>query len=119
MRTDTLTDEDLDRVFSALADRTRRSILARLTNGEAGVLELAEPFDMSQPAITKHLKVLELAGLVSHRSEAKRRPRRLEPERLKQLSDWIGSYREFWEHSFSRLDEYLEDLQTNNEGNPQ
>lgn len=108
----TLTDAELDRAFTALADPTRRAILARLANGEASVTELAEPFKMSQPAITKHLKVLELAGLISSRTDAKRRPRKLEPKRLEQLSEWIGSYREFWEESYQRLDEYLEQLQS-------
>ena len=105
-----LTDNDLDRAFSALSDRTRRAILARLTEGEAGVLEVAAPFPMSQPAITKHLKVLESAGLVSRHRDARRRLCRLEPRRMKQLSEWVGSYREFWEASFDRLDEYVQDL---------
>ena len=102
-----LTDEQLDRAFLALADPTRRAILARLADGEAGVLELGEPFSISQPAVTKHLKVLESAGLISRRQEAQRRLSRLEPERIKQVSDWLGSYREYWEESFSRLDDLL------------
>jgi DNA-binding transcriptional ArsR family regulator len=105
-----LSETELDQAFTALADPTRRAILARLAGGEAGVLELAGPFPMSQPAISKHLKVLEVAGLVSRRREARRRLCRLEPQRLKQLSDWVGSYREFWEESFDRLDTYLDNL---------
>jgi DNA-binding transcriptional ArsR family regulator len=104
--------DHLSTTFAALADPTRRAILARLTTGEASVNELAEPFDMSLPAISKHLKVLERAGLISHSQDAQRRPRRLEPERLKEIADWLGTYREFWEASFSRLDDYLEELQT-------
>jgi DNA-binding transcriptional ArsR family regulator len=106
-----LSDDDLDLAFGALSDRTRRAILSRLAEGEAGVLEVAAPFPMSQPAITKHLKVLEGAGLISRHRDARRRLCRLEPERLKQLSDWVGSYREFWEASFERLDDYLDRLQ--------
>ncbi len=106
-----LSDDELDAAFAALADPTRRAIISRLAEGEAGVLELAGRFPMSQPAITKHLKVLETAGLISRRKEAQRRPCRLEPLRLKQLADWVGSYREFWEASFQRLDDYLDDLQ--------
>ena len=97
--------------FGALADPTRRAILAKLAKGEASVLELAEPFDMSQPAISKHLKVLEGAGLIARGRDAQRRPCRLEPRRLKQAADWIGTYRQFWEASYNRLDEYLQDLQ--------
>ena len=106
-----LSEDDLDRAFGALADPTRRAILARLTNGDAGVLEVGQPFAMSQPAITKHLKVLEGAGLISRRRDARRHLCHLEPQRLKDLSDWVGSYREFWEESFERLDDYLDDLQ--------
>jgi DNA-binding transcriptional ArsR family regulator len=109
---DDLSEEDLDRAFGALADRTRRAILIRLTRGDAGVLEVAAPFPMSQPAITKHLHVLESAGLVSRHRRARQRLCHLEAGRLKQLSDWVGTYREFWEESFERLDELLEDLQT-------
>ena len=98
--------------FGALADPTRRAILAKLAKGEASVLELAEPFDMSQPAISKHLKVLERAGLIARGRDAQRRPCRLEPRRLKQAADWIGTYRQFWEASYNRLDDYLQDLQT-------
>ncbi len=102
---------ELDRTFAALADPTRRAIVARLTRGEAGVLELAEPFAMSQPAVSKHLKVLENAGLITRRRDAQRRLCRLQPQRLKQVSDWVGSYQQFWEESFERLDDYLDDLQ--------
>ncbi|HUR50700.1 MAG TPA: metalloregulator ArsR/SmtB family transcription factor [Mycobacteriales bacterium] len=102
-----LTEAQLDRAFLALADPTRRAILARLAEGEAGVLELGKPFTMSQPAITKHLKVLETAGLISRRQQAQRRLSRLEPERMRQVSEWLGSYREYWEESFSRLDDLL------------
>ena len=100
----------LDTTFFALADPTRRAILARLARGEATVNELAEPFDMSQPAISKHLKVLEQAGLVSRERHAQRRPRRLETRRLAEASAWLDQYREFWEASFDRLDAVLEEL---------
>jgi DNA-binding transcriptional ArsR family regulator len=106
-----LNSEGLDAAFTALADPTRRAILARLRKGEASVMELASPFDMSQPAISKHLSVLERAGFISRSRDAQRRPCRLEPQRLKAVADWIGSYREFWEASYSRLDDYLEELQ--------
>jgi DNA-binding transcriptional ArsR family regulator len=109
--TEPLTEDELDRAFGALADPTRRAILTRLTEGDAGVLEVAAPFPMSQPAITKHLRVLESAGLVSRHRRARQRLCHLEAARLKQLSDWVGSYREFWEESFERLDELLEELQ--------
>ena len=97
-------------MFTALADPTRRAILARLRAGELGVLELAEPFPISQPAVSKHLKVLESAGLVSRRRQAKHHLCRLEPSRLKDAVDWLGTYREFWEDSFARLDAYVEAL---------
>src|SRR6185436_3947862 len=96
--------------FFALADPTRRAILARLAEGEATVNELAQPFDMSQPAISRHLKVLEHAGLISTGRDGQRRPRRLEPEALDQASAWIIRWREVWEHNFRRLDELLEEL---------
>src|ERR1700736_78 len=102
----------LDATFAALADPTRRAILARLASGEAAVTDLAEPFAMSQPAISKHLKVLERAGLISRTRQAQRRPCRLQAERLKNVAEWVGSYRQFWEASFNRLDDYLEELQT-------
>ena len=105
-------DRDLNTTFGALADPTRRAILARLSKGEASVLELAAPFDMSQPAISKHLKVLERAGLIVRGRDAQRRPCRLEAQRLKQAADWIGTYRQFWEESYNRLDDYLHELQT-------
>jgi DNA-binding transcriptional ArsR family regulator len=104
------TERRLDAVFMALADPTRRAIVARLATGEASVMELAEPFDMSQPAISKHLKVLERAGLISIGQEAQRRPRRLEPERLAEAVDWIERYREVWAANFERLDALLEEL---------
>ena len=100
----------LDLTFAALADPTRRAILARLATGEASVQELAEPFDMSQPAISKHLKVLERAGLVSVDIDAQRRPRRLEPKRLEQAVNWIERYREIFEQNYRRLDALLDEL---------
>ena len=102
----------LNATFGALADPTRRAILARLAQGNASVLELAEPFEMTQPAISKHLKVLERAGLIARGRDAQRRPCRLEPKRLKQAAEWLGTYREFWEQSYERLDDYLFELQT-------
>ncbi len=102
--------EHLDAAFAALADPTRRSILARLASGEASVQELAEPFDMSLPAVSKHLKVLERAGLISRARDAQRRPCRLEGERLREVSEWVEGYRIFWEQSFDRLDAYLQKL---------
>lgn len=100
----------LDATFAALADPTRRAILARLASGDASVAELAKPFDMSQPAISKHLKVLERAGLISHTADAQRRPRRLEAKPLAEATEWLERYREFWEKSFLRLDDLLEEL---------
>jgi DNA-binding transcriptional ArsR family regulator len=100
----------LDATFAALADPTRRAILARLATGEASVQELAAPFAMSQPAISKHLKVLERAGLVSRGREAQRRPRRLEARPLAEANEWLEHYREVWEGNFQRLDAVLEDL---------
>ena len=104
-------DQSLDATFFALADPTRRAILQRLAEGEATVNELARPFAMSQPAISKHLKVLETAGLVSVRQEGRRRPRRLDPEPLEAATGWIERYRELWEMNFRRLDALLEELQ--------
>ena len=98
----------LDAVFAALADPTRRAILARLARGDASVVELAEPFAMSQPAISKHLKVLEKAGLISSGKDAQRRPRRLEARPLGEANRWLEEYRRFWEASFARLDRVLE-----------
>jgi DNA-binding transcriptional ArsR family regulator len=100
----------LDATFAALADPTRRAILARLAGGAASVTELAEPFAMSQPAISKHLKVLERAGLISRARDAQRRPRRLEPAALRQANAWIEQYRRFWEDSFKQLDAVLDEL---------
>jgi DNA-binding transcriptional ArsR family regulator len=103
--------DSLSAVFSALADPTRRAILARLGSGELNVTELAKPFAMSQPAISKHLKVLENAGLISRGRAAQSRPCRLEAAPLKQAAAWVEDYRRFWEQSFDRLDDYLIDLQ--------
>ena len=105
-----LRPDRLDATFSALADPTRRAILARLASGEASVAELAEPFSMSQPAISKHLKVLERAGLISRGRDAQRRPRRLEPKPLAAASDWLEGYRQFWEGRFRHLDALLEEM---------
>ena len=101
----------LDATFTALADPTRRAILARLVTGEASVAELAEPFAMSQPAISKHLKVLERAGLVSRGQDAQRRPRRIEGKPLAEANGWLERYRQVWEGNFQRLDALLEELQ--------
>jgi DNA-binding transcriptional ArsR family regulator len=100
----------LDARFAALAHPTRRAIIARLAKGEATVTELAKPFTMSQPAITKHLKVLERAGLIARGRDAQRRPCRLRGEAIKEVVEWGESYRQFWDESYDRLDEYLEDL---------
>ena len=105
------TSERLDLTFAALSDPTRRAILARLAKGEATVAELAEPFELSQPAISKHLKVLERAGLISMDVDAQRRPRRLEPKRLEEAVDWIERYREIFEQNYQRLDALLKELQ--------
>jgi len=105
-----MTADNLSTTFAALADPTRRAILARLRSGEATVLELAEPFDMSLPAISKHLKVLERAGLISRGRDAQRRPCRIEAARLKEATDWLERYRRFWEENFDRLDSYLHTL---------
>ena len=101
----------LDATFAALADPTRRAILSRLASGEASVTELAEPFVMSQPAISKHLRVLERAGLISRGRDAQRRPRQLQAAPLKEVADWVEHYRQFWTASFDRLDDYLRKLQ--------
>lgn len=100
----------LDATFSALADPTRRAILARLATGEATVTELAAPFRMSQPAVSRHLKVLERAGLVSHGRDAQRRPRRLEPRPLAEVTGWLARYREYWEQSYLQRDALLDEL---------
>ena len=102
---------NVDRAFAALADPTRRAIMARLALGETSVTELAEPFRMSLPAVSKHLKVLEKAGLISRGRKAQWRPARLEPEPLKEASDWLEEYRRLWEERLDRLDEYLQTLQ--------
>ena len=102
----------LDSTFAALADPTRRAILARLALGQASVLELAEPFAMSQPAISKHLKVLEHAGLVSRGRDAQRRPRRLEAKPLAEATQWLENYRQFWEGRFQHLDALLDEMKT-------
>jgi len=109
--------DPLSATFAALADPTRRAILARLATGEATVTELAAPFDLSLPAISKHLKVLQRAGLIEQGRQAQWRPCRLKPERLHEVADWIGQYRRHWEESFDRLDDYLRELQqTENHG---
>jgi DNA-binding transcriptional ArsR family regulator len=103
----------LSATFAALADPTRRAILARLVSGEASVTELAKPFQMSMPAISKHLKVLEHAGLIARGREAQWRPCRLEAAPLKNVANWVEHYRHFWEQSFDRLDDYLHELKKN------
>ncbi|NOT09755.1 MAG: winged helix-turn-helix transcriptional regulator [Gemmatimonadales bacterium] len=103
-----LTPDRLDATFAALADPTRRAILARLMAGEASVTELAEPFEMTQPAISKHLKVLERAGLISRGRDAQRRPRRLEARPLAEVTHWLENYRRFWEGQYQRLDTLLD-----------
>ncbi len=110
--------ERLDVTFAALADPTRRAILARLASGEASVTELAEPFAMSQPAISKHLKVLERAGLISGGRDAQRRPRRLEARPLAEATAWLEGYRRFWEGSFERLDTVLDELKASRKRTP-
>jgi len=100
----------LDAVFAALADPTRRAILARLASGERSVMELAQPFEMSQPAVSKHLKVLERAGLISGGRDRQRRPRKLEPKPLAQATKWLERYRRLWEGNYQRLDALLEEL---------
>jgi len=106
----------LNDTFAALADPTRRAILARLASGEAGVMELAKPFDMSQPAISKHLKVLERAGLIVRGRKAQSRPCRLRAGPLKEVADWAERYRRYWEQSFEGLDAYLDKLQRQEKG---
>src|SRR6185312_4167161 len=104
-------EQQLDRVFAALADPTRRAILARLAKGEATVNELVAPFDLAQPTISKHLKVLEHAGLVSRGRDAQYRPVRLSAAPLASAAAWLGDYRQFWEHSFDRLEAYVKEMQ--------
>lgn len=106
----TITDERLDATFTALADPTRRAILARLSAGEATVTELAAPFDISQPAISKHLKVLERAGLVTRGRQAQRRPCRLDAKPLRDATEWLANYRDYWDESYQRLDSLLAEL---------
>ncbi|MBL8551417.1 MAG: winged helix-turn-helix transcriptional regulator [Hyphomonadaceae bacterium] len=106
-----MSQDALSAKFAALADPTRRAILARLALGETSVSELAEPFDMSLPAVSKHLKVLQRAGLIARGKEAQWRPCRLEATALKEVDDWLGRYRALWEARFDRLDAYLQDLQ--------
>jgi DNA-binding transcriptional ArsR family regulator len=106
-----MTSDPLSLTLSALADPTRRAIVARLASGEATVSELAEPFDMSMPAISKHLRVLERAGLVEQGREAQFRPRRLRPDPLRDLAGWLEDYRKFWDARLDRLDEYLKEIQ--------
>jgi DNA-binding transcriptional ArsR family regulator len=105
-------DDRLSIIFAALADPTRRAILARLASGETSVTELAEPFEMSLPAVSKHLKVLENAGLIVRGRDAQWRPCRIEAAPLKEVADWANRYRQFWDASFDRLDDYLKQLQT-------
>ena len=107
--------ERLDSTFAALADPTRRAILARLASGQASVTALAEPFEMTLPAVSKHLKVLERAGLIARGRNAQWRPCRLEAGPLKEVADWVGDYRDFWEESYERLDDYLQELQRKGE----
>lgn len=106
-----MTDDRLSIIFAALADPTRRAILARLAQGEASVTELAEPFAMTLPAVSKHLKVLERAGLIVRGRDAQWRPCRLDAGPLKEVADWVEYYRRFWEQSFDRLSDYLRELQ--------
>lgn len=110
--------DQLSSVFAALADPTRRAILARLTKGEASVNELAKPFKISLPGFSKHLKVLERAGLIARSRDAQWRPCRLEAKRLKVVADWVEHYRQFWEESFDRLDDYLQEMQAKEKKQP-
>ena len=109
--------DPLSATFAALADPTRRAILARLTHGEASVKDLSAPFDLSQPAISKHLRVLERAGLIERGRQAQWRPRRLRAGPLRDIADWVGQYRRHWEESFERLDAYIRELQDKEQGN--
>ena len=105
-----MTPDRLSNTFAALADPTRRAILARLVTGEASVTELAAPFQMTMPAVSKHLKVLERAGLIARGREAQWRPRRLDGEPLRDVAEWMEQYRSFWDESFDRLDEYMQEM---------
>ncbi|HZV33240.1 MAG TPA: metalloregulator ArsR/SmtB family transcription factor [Verrucomicrobiae bacterium] len=109
-----MTNDHLSATFAALADPTRRSILSRLTNGEVSVKELARPFNMSLPAVSKHLRVLERSGLIVRSRAAQWRPCRLKARPLKEAVDWLEHYRQFWEESFDRLDDYLQEIQRTN-----
>ena len=109
-----MTSDQLSSTFAALADPTRRAILARLASGETSVMELAEPFDIRLPAVSRHLKVLERAGLIERGREAQWRPCRLQANPLKHISDWVEYYRRHWEESFDKLDRYLKELQRKN-----
>jgi DNA-binding transcriptional ArsR family regulator len=109
--------DTLSTTFAALADPTRRAILARLAEGEASVKDLAAPFDMSQPAISKHLRVLERAGLIEQGRQAQWRPRRLRAGPLRDIADWVSQYRRHWEESFERLDAFLREVQDKKQGN--
>src|SRR5437016_13003371 len=111
--------DHLSSIFSALADPTRRAILARLACGEASVTELAAPFEMSMPAVSKHLKVLERAGLIARGRTAQWRPCRLEATALKEVADWVEHYRRFWDESLDRLDQYLKDVQATETNRPE
>ena len=113
-----MTPESLNATFAALADPTRRAILVRLASGEASVTELAEPFEISQPAISKHLKVLEKAGLVSRGQDAQRRPRRIEAKPLAEATAWLERYRKIWEGNFQRLDALLDELKSAQKKSP-
>jgi DNA-binding transcriptional ArsR family regulator len=113
-----MTPDRLDATFAALADPTRRAILFRLTSGEASVSELAEPFAMSQPAISKHLKVLERAGLISRGRDAQRRPCRIEGKPLAGATEWLERYRQIWDKNFQRLDALLEEMKANEKKRP-
>jgi DNA-binding transcriptional ArsR family regulator len=112
-----IAEDELSVTFAALADPTRRAILARLAGGEASVTELAKPFDLSLPGVSKHLKVLQRAGLITQGRNAQWRPCRLEAPRLKEVADWVGEYRRFWDESFERLDEFLEQLKKEKKSN--
>jgi DNA-binding transcriptional ArsR family regulator len=114
----TISPSRLDATFAALADPTRRAILARLADGDASVMELAQPFSMSQPAISKHLRVLERAGLVTWGKDAQRRPRKLEAKPLAEAAEWLETYRKFWEGSYQSLDALLASLQAKPRGKP-
>ena len=108
--------DHLSAAFAALADPTRRAIIARLSKGEASVNELAAPFAMSLPAVSKHLKALEASGLISRGREAQWRPAKLEPKGMKAVADWVDQYRRFWDASFNRLDAYLQEIQQGGDG---